>query len=101
MFYAVNIRARIVIGRTRVYCGRPKAGSLSPLGNPFTVEKYGRDGCIAMFKKHMDKDVKIPGAFRDEMIRLYRMSGDVELACFCKPKSCHCDHLADFLNQFS
>lgn len=79
-----------------VYIGR---GSV--LGNPFTSIKTGktkaeficnsREESVKNFREYIEekiarKDKKIC----DELNRIYKMP-QVNLVCFCKPKSCHGD----------
>lgn len=81
-----------------VYIGR---GSV--LGNPFTSIKDkttlaefvcdSREESVESFRKYIDekiasKDKKIC----DELNRIYKIQ-DVNLVCFCKPKSCHGDEI--------
>lgn len=68
------------------YGGR---GSL--LGNPYTVETYGRGRCIEMFERHAREDAVLQRAI--PYLRGMR------LACSCKPKPCHLDVLAEMANE--
>jgi hypothetical protein len=80
-----------------VYCGRP-----SKWGNPFT---------------HLDKSTRaeFKVATREEAVEAYRdwiLNGDGQhlladlhelkdktIACWCKPLSCHCDILAELVQN--
>jgi hypothetical protein len=70
-----------------VYCGRP-----SIWGNPFEIGKDGnRKEVIAKFKKYL--------LANDELVdKLPELRGKI-LGCWCAPKSCHCDILADLANS--
>jgi hypothetical protein len=63
-----------------VYIGRP-----GPWGNPFTVQEYGREGCIEMFRAYLDAN-----PFLKELVP--DLKGKT-LVCYCKPQACHGDVL--------
>ena len=69
-----------------VYCGRP-----SIWGNPFEIGKDGnRKEVIAKFKKYL--------LANEELVdKLPELRGKI-LGCWCAPKACHCDILADLAN---
>jgi hypothetical protein len=87
-----------------VYMGRPGHGFPGPFGNPFGA------------KMHTVRSTA-RGEVRDEVIRAHaewfrkRVSSDLvfmgqvlalrgkRLGCFCKPKSCHADVIAEFVNR--
>jgi len=82
------------------YVGRP-----SVLGNPFSLKTEDQRDVVcdkydAWFKRkvrYADPDVMF------ELRRLYRKArdeGQLELSCYCKPKRCHADTIARFLNSF-
>lgn len=86
MTEVVNKRDRLY----DVYIGR---GSI--WGNPFTVEKYGRDGCIDKYEHYIrDKLQNNPELWQE----LQKLEGKV-LGCFCKPKRCHGDILVKILEE--
>lgn len=84
-----------------VYIGR---GSV--LGNPFTnitnkatKAEFISDNPIEDFEKYLEvkiaeKDKKIC----DELNRIYKME-EVNLVCFCKPKSCHGDIIKEIIES--
>lgn len=81
------------------YVGRPTI-----LGNPF-VMKYEIDrdwACNNYTKWFQEKlaiqDPKVLGELR----RLYRLGqkGPVKLICFCAPRRCHADTIANYLNSW-
>lgn len=80
------------------YVGRP-----SPLGNPFWMSDESRRDEVcnqyeAWFaKKVEEKDPAVMGELR----RLYRLGlyRPVQLVCFCAPRRCHADTIANFLNK--
>jgi hypothetical protein len=89
------------------YIGRP-----SVLGNPFTHNGVGtslatlsfktRDEAIEAYKKYFDKmygsDEEFTKAF-DEIYEHYKNGEDIYLQCFCKPKPCHGDYIAEQLQR--
>lgn len=86
MTEVVNKRDRLY----DVYIGR---GSI--WGNPFTVEKYGRDGCIDKYEHYIRDKLRNNPELRQE---LQKLEGKV-LGCFCKPKRCHGDILVKILEE--
>ena len=89
------------------YIARP-----SPLSNPFTYNGVRtslatlsfktRDEAIEAYKKYFDKmygsDEEFTKAF-DEIYEHYKNGEDVYLQCFCKPKPCHGDYIAEQLQR--
>jgi len=92
---------------TGIYIGR---GSV--LGNPFTHLEL--DGTLAQYKcksrdealsnyetylkqKISEKDLKICEELNK--IFLLAINGDVNLICFCKPKSCHGDIIKKIIEE--
>jgi hypothetical protein len=89
------------------YIGRP-----SVLGNPFThngvrtslatLSFKTRDEAIEAYKKYFDKmygsDEEFTKAF-DEIYEHYKNGEDIYLQCFCKPKPCHGDYIAEQLQR--
>jgi tRNA(Ile)-lysidine synthase TilS/MesJ len=89
------------------YIARP-----SPLSNPFThngvrtslatLSFKTRDEAIEAYKKYFEKmygsDEEFTKAF-DEIYEHYKNGEDVYLQCFCKPKPCHGDYIAEQLQR--
>ncbi len=87
-----------------IYCGRYNSTYKlqgSPLANPF---KLSREGCRStlltlyrawLYRHRNDK------AIAAEISRLAGLleCGDVALGCWCAPKACHCDVIADFVRR--
>lgn len=86
MTEVVNKRDRLY----DVYIGR---GSV--WGNPFTVEQYGRDGCIEKYEQYIRDKLRLNPEMWQE---LQKLEGKV-LGCFCKPKRCHGDILVKILEE--
>lgn len=93
--------------KNNFYIGRP-----SILGNPFTyngvktsIAKLSfktREESIEAYGKYFDamygKNEDFTKAF-DEIYEHYKNGEDVYLQCFCKPKVCHGDVIADRLQR--
>lgn len=89
------------------YIGRP-----SPLGNPFThngvktslakLSFKTREEAIEAYGKYFDeaygKNTELTKAF-DEIYEHYKNGEDIYLQCFCKPKQCHGDVIAERLQR--
>lgn len=76
----VNVQAHTP-GPDDVYIGRP-----SKWGNPFKLGRYSRWAAISLFRR------SIPKRFTQE--ELASLAGKT-LVCYCSPKACHGDALAD------
>ena len=87
-------------GHTGEYIGRP-----SPLGNPFplrqesdrdlVISKYGR-----WLKEKIESDEDNPQ--KQEIRRLAKIlvdTGNLDLVCWCKPKRCHGDVIANVVKR--
>jgi hypothetical protein len=90
-----------------VYIGR---GSV--LGNPYTSMEVGktkaefqcesREESVSKFREYLllkieEKDKSVCS----ELNRIYRLAkhGEVNLVCFCKPKSCHGDIIKEIIED--
>lgn len=94
------------------YIGRSKDGN--PLGNPFTYNgKHSslaklsfktRDEAVDAFQVYFKKCYGEPGhedltnAF-NKIYEAYKSGIDIYLGCFCKPKRCHGDIIAEELQK--
>lgn len=84
------------------YIGRPR-----PLGNPYTIGCWGRDGSIKRFEKDLVQAMAgglhpILKEMRKEMHRLeaiYKRHGNLILECWCKPLACHGDVIKKYLEE--
>jgi len=71
-----------------VYVGRP-----SPFGNPFEIGKDGnRNEVILKFKKWLNENIELREKVRCEL-------KDKILGCWCSPKYCHAEILAEIANE--
>lgn len=83
------------------YIGRP-----SPLGNPFIIGRDGtRDEVIAKYRSWLWYKTSIDCKARDELNRLtdlYEENGNkLDLVCWCAPKACHGDVIAQAIPWWS
>lgn len=85
----------------KFHCDDPKAiyiGRGSPLGNPYTVEQYGRDEAIARYATWLNDRIRdqTPSVINalDQIVYASLEPGGVKLKCFCTPKRCHGDVIA-------
>ncbi len=78
-----------------IYIGRcmnhyVKGTYASKWANPFSVKKYGRDGCLKMYEEYIKKS------------NLYNQLNELKgktLGCWCKPFECHGDVLCKLLSE--
>lgn len=90
-----------------VYIGRANGRmrlKASPFGNPFTVQKHGRAGAIALYGHWL-----LFGATGvDVLVRLPDLRNVPALACWCRhdcqewtpETACHGDHLIELLKRY-
>jgi hypothetical protein len=70
-----------------IYIGRG-----GPWGNPFTVQMYGRAGCIELFERWIRS--------KPELIAQAKIAlAGKRLGCFCKPLACHGDILKKVVEE--
>lgn len=75
-----------------VYVGRG-----SKWGNPFTVDEYGREKAVSMFRDYIGHP-NSPHGFEPHEIEELRGK---DLACWCKEdQACHADVLLELANTF-
>jgi len=77
-----------------VYCGRAGRGHDGYFGNPYDIS-HGREKCIEMFKIYFYNRLDGDPDFKERVLALKNKV----LGCFCKPLPCHCDVIADYLNN--
>ena len=78
------------------YIGRAGFGEEGDFGNPFVIGKDGdRDTVIEKFKFYFYERIKRDPVFKADVKKL---KGKV-LGCFCKPKRCHGDVIAEYLDS--
>jgi len=78
-----------------------KVDRSSVLGNPFPMRNESqRTAVCEKYAAYLAVEIKKPGAFRNEMIRLYRLyqqHGKLRLFCWCAPKRCHAETIRTVL----
>lgn len=75
----------VYIGRNMSRFPALKSLSGSIWGNPYSVNKYGRDQAIDLYIKYIIED-------KDKINQLVKLKG-LNLGCWCKPAECHGDIL--------
>jgi len=79
-----------------VYIGRPGKGVPGSFGNPNPLKKESdRESNLAQYRKYLEKQVKEDPDFRAKVAALHGKT----LVCFCKPKACHGDILAEMADR--
>ena len=93
-------------GEIRVYVGRACRGyPQSPLGNPYRASEGGRDQALTQYRAWLTEalqDARSPAAA--EVIRLARLvagGADLVLLCWCAPKDCHGDIVAEAVEKLA
>jgi hypothetical protein len=80
-----------------VYIGRPikyiAATSDAKYGNPFPVEKYGRNKCIELYHEYLLDNP-------DKLQEVLKLKHKV-LGCWCKPERCHGDVILELIKKNS
>ena len=89
MTTVVNLR----LNSYDVYIGRAGHGLDGYFGNPYSVKNYGVRA-LPLFEEYFLKRVEEDKEFRR---RVMQLKGK-KLGCFCKPKNCHGDVIAKWLN---
>jgi hypothetical protein len=87
-------------GEVEIYVGRSRWVGISPLGNPFSRVKYGRDECIKMFREWLAERLSDPTsdqAIELESIRQVAKDHPIALRCHCAPLPCHADVIKELL----
>lgn len=112
IIYSIGDRGGILItvchvrtGKQTVYIGRGPGGrhmlntpigEKGWLGNPHSVDEFGRDGCIELFRVDFKRKIEEDPEFKSAVLAIPQ--GSI-LGCFCKPLSCHGDVIAEFINS--
>jgi len=89
------------------FCGREssfhrKKGikDATVLGNPYFMADEGqRENVIFRYKKWLIEKMEKEGPVATAVGEIARVSqySEVRLACFCSPKSCHCDVIKEMI----
>jgi hypothetical protein len=78
-----------------VYIGRAGRGTDGYFGNPFTVAEYGHGVCIDKFREYFYERLEKDAEFKQRVLAL----ADKTIACFCVPRRCHGDVIAEYVNS--
>src|SRR6266496_4974356 len=79
-----------------VYIGRAGRGEDGYFGNPFRMGSgISREDAVQKFQKYFTERIQKDSEFKRRVLAL---TGK-RLGCFCKPKPCHGDVIADWLNK--
>jgi hypothetical protein len=91
----VNVRGMPPDSPGVVYCGRACAGwSGSPLANPYHLRRESdRAGVIARYRDWLEE--RIAADDRVIITALLSIHPDAALGCWCSPKLCHADVIAE------
>lgn len=98
------------------YVGRYGRGHTGEYGNPFVVGIHGKRGeCVTLYAKWLigqlditkniplngwpEKVISDPSGVAIRKLIRETISPDDILGCFCKPKPCHGNSIADFVNS--
>lgn len=69
-------------------------------GNPFYVEKYGREKCIELYREYFYKRIAEDNEFK---LAIHSLKGK-RLGCFCKQAdkevACHGDVIKEYLDSY-
>ena len=76
-----------------VYIGRAGHWQDGYFGNPFTVKDHGTNA-IRLYRDHFATRVRIDAEFRRRVIEVRGK----RLGCFCKPRPCHGDVIAEWVD---
>jgi hypothetical protein len=86
----------IYMKRFDVYIGRAGRGEDGYFGNPFRMGNgTSREDAVQSFQRYFTERIEKDSEFRRRALALKGK----RLGCFCKPKACHGDVIADWLNK--
>ena len=68
-----------------------RSGLTSKWGKPYSINKFDRRTCIAMYREHLLNN-------KDLMNSLHELKGQT-LGCYCAPLYCHGDVLLELINK--
>jgi Domain of unknown function (DUF4326) len=78
------------------YIGRAGRGEDGYFGNPFRMgNEISREDAVQKFQEYFTERIEKDSEFRRRVLALKGR----RLGCFCKPKACHGDVIADWLNK--
>lgn len=77
----------------------------TPLGNPFyMLSEFQRDEVCDRFHDYFHENLNpdnAPPAFLTYLDQIMKAAceSDIRLGCWCAPKRCHCQTIADYINS--
>ena len=82
--------------KNTLYIGRNmsfyvKGTNKSKWANPFSVKKFGRDGCLKKYEEYIRNNEVLMNSLKE-------LKGK-ELGCWCYPKPCHGNILLKLFNE--
>lgn len=78
-----------------VYGGRAGKGHDGYFGNPFRLQRESdREKVLALYRRFFDERIKRDPEFKRRCLALYKK----RVGCFCTPKACHLDVIAEWVN---
>lgn len=77
-----------------VYIGRAGKGQDGYFGNPYSVQQYG-ERALSLYASHFQRRLDNDHEFRRRVLELRGK----RLGCFCKPRPCHGDVIATWVNE--
>lgn len=101
MLNSIMLSSKIKIGRVNDV-GMYYIGRGSVWGNPYTVEEYGRENAIALYKKYFYNVLYRKDWFFGEIEKLTNttLKDGLILGCYCSPKLCHGEIIKDFITEY-
>lgn len=72
----------------------PNINHIGYFGNPFTLELYGREECLRLYRLYFQMRIQNDAIFR---ANIESLRGKI-LGCFCKPLPCHGDIIKEYLD---
>lgn len=79
-----------------VYIGRAGKGLDGYFGNPYRLyNEEEREECLVRYQKWFFETIEKDQEFKERILNLK----DKILVCFCSPKLCHGDIIADYVNS--
>lgn len=81
-----------------VYIGRAGKGFAGTFGNPFLLKnEKDRANVLEQYRVYLEDRIKTDENFREQVLSLK----DKILVCFCSPKPCHGDILAEMVEKLN
>jgi len=83
------------------YSNTEYIGRGSVFGNPYHVQKHGRNTCIEKYRQYfyerLERDVKFKEAVHS--LKIKDRNKELCLVCYCKPLDCHGDIIKEYCDN--